>query len=660
MRRAPASASSTDTTRARRGPARATCTTWCRPRPAGRPPRGAGRACAGDRSPAARRRPVAGRRVAPSGSRPARGVATRPCRSPRPGGGRCSEAGRRHRWRARCRWARRSRRRRGTGASRAWAGRRSGGCLFYQDNSLSCTCIRSLRLHACITTRVGTQREGTPRRSAPRATAAPGGTPSRRRRGRRAALTRHQPAPATAQHPARASRHACAAPAHRPPSVVPARRTPAASRSTLLLVLVCMAQFMIVLDISIVNVALPSIRSALGFSTTGLQWVVNAYTLTFAGFLLLGGRAADLLGRRRMFLVGTRAFSLASLVCAAASSRGLLIGARALQGVSGAVVSPATLAILTTSFADGPSATARWGSGARCPASAPRPGRSSAACSPPPRGGRRSSWSTCRSGCSWSSARPAGLIAESRGDGAAPLRLHGRGARHARPGRRRVRDRAQRHPRLGRGGRARADRRRRWHCSALFAFVEHRVARAPLVPLSIFRRPQLRAANLVVLLLYGALFSTFFFVTLYMQQVLRYSPLQAGLGFLPMTLGVFVASNSAPRVIARLGARRTVTLGMLFAAAGLACFTGVHPRRRLPGRGPPGQPAVGGRDGPRARVGHRRRRAGRATRTRRPGLGPGQLLAFHRRRPRPRRAEHARRRAHPHRAARPAPAMRRP
>ena len=136
-------------------------------------------------------------------------------------------------------------------------------------------------------------------------------------------------------------------------------RRPAATGA--LLVVVCLAQFMVILDVSIVNVALPSIRDGLHFSTTGLQWVVNAYTLTFAGFLLLGGRAADLLGRRRVFLAGTALFALASLACALADSRGLLIGARALQGIGGAVISPASLAIIATSFARGPRAQPRAG-----------------------------------------------------------------------------------------------------------------------------------------------------------------------------------------------------------------------------------------------------------------------------------------------------------
>src|SRR5947207_5477046 len=122
---------------------------------------------------------------------------------------------------------------------------------------------------------------------------------------------------------------------------------------TALLLVVCLAQFMVILDVSIVNVALPSIDDGLHFSSTGLQWVVNAYTLTFAGFLMLGGRSADLLGRRRVFLAGIALFVLASLACALSPSRDLLIAARALQGFGGAVVSPATLSIITSSLAEG-------------------------------------------------------------------------------------------------------------------------------------------------------------------------------------------------------------------------------------------------------------------------------------------------------------------
>ena len=135
-------------------------------------------------------------------------------------------------------------------------------------------------------------------------------------------------------------------------------------RRWIALAVIVAAQFMVVLDVAIVNVALPSIRSSLHFSTIGLQWVVNAYTIGFAGFLLLGGRLADLLGRRRVFIVGTALFALSSLACALADSRGLMIGARSLQGFAGAVVSPATLSIITSAFEEGPArnrALGMWG-----------------------------------------------------------------------------------------------------------------------------------------------------------------------------------------------------------------------------------------------------------------------------------------------------------
>ena len=128
---------------------------------------------------------------------------------------------------------------------------------------------------------------------------------------------------------------------------------PVAARKRWILALTCLAQFMVILDISVVNVALPSIRNDLGFSAVDLQWVVNAYTLTFAGFLLLGGRAADLLGRRRVFVAGLLLFAAASLAGGLSTSQGMLTVARAVQGLGGAVVAPATLAIITTTFDEG-------------------------------------------------------------------------------------------------------------------------------------------------------------------------------------------------------------------------------------------------------------------------------------------------------------------
>src|SRR5450755_2047052 len=123
-------------------------------------------------------------------------------------------------------------------------------------------------------------------------------------------------------------------------------------RKQMILLLTCLGQFMVVLDIAIVTVALPAMKQSLDFSATGLQWVVNAYTLTYAGFLLLGGRAADMFGRRRIFLLGLTVFTIASLVCGLAWSPASMVTARAIQGMGGAILSPATLTILIVTFTD--------------------------------------------------------------------------------------------------------------------------------------------------------------------------------------------------------------------------------------------------------------------------------------------------------------------
>ena len=155
----------------------------------------------------------------------------------------------------------------------------------------------------------------------------------------------------------------------------PGRHVPA----WLVLGLVCIGQFMVVLDASIVNVALPSIQHDLHFSTSGLQWIVNAYTLTFAGFLLLGGRAADLFGRRKIFLLGLTVFTLSSLLGGLAQNEAWLVGARALQGLGAAILAPATLTILTATFPEGPTAPGHWAPGALFRQPVPRLARSWAA-----------------------------------------------------------------------------------------------------------------------------------------------------------------------------------------------------------------------------------------------------------------------------------------
>jgi EmrB/QacA subfamily drug resistance transporter len=348
------------------------------------------------------------------------------------------------------------------------------------------------------------------------------------------------------------------------------------SSGTALLAVVCLAQFMVILDVSIVNIALPSIRGGLRFSTTGLQWVVNAYTLTFAGLLMLGGRAADLLGRRRVFLAGTGMFTLSSLACAAAGSQGLLIGARGVQGIAGAVMSPATLAIITSTLPEGPQRNrglALWGAMGAL-------GGSSGALL----GG------LLTQGIGWPAIFavniPLGMIVIVLGLRAIPAIAPLDGHRHF--------------DALGATlitasliaatfGIVRTDTLG-WGSPGVlaplaagiallgaFLWVEARVASAPLVPLSVFRRRRLRAANLIVLLMYGANFPAWFFITLYLQQVLHYDAIEAGLAFLPMTGSIFLGSSLAPRAVARFGAQRVIAVAVLALAGGMLELSGIAP-----------------------------------------------------------------------------------
>jgi EmrB/QacA subfamily drug resistance transporter len=353
-------------------------------------------------------------------------------------------------------------------------------------------------------------------------------------------------------------------------------RAALARNSNALLILVCLAQFMVILDVAIVNVALPSIRDSLGFSTTGLQWVVNIYTLTFAGFLLLGGRASDLLGRRRVFLAGIAVFSLTSLVCAAAGAPGVLLGARALQGIGGAVVSSASLAILTSSFEEGPPrnrALGIWG------ALGGLGGTSGVLL-----GG------VLTQGLGWPSIfiinAPIGVAIILLGPRFIP---EGRSAlehRHfdlsgavlATAGMLALVYGIVRTDVLGWGSSGvLAPLAAGAALLILFVVQEARWAKAPLMPLGIFRMPLLRIANLVIFLLYSALFAMWFFLTLYMQQDLGLDAVETGLGFMPMTLGIAIVATLAPRFVRRFGARATLTAGMLVAAAGMGLLTGVRP-----------------------------------------------------------------------------------
>jgi EmrB/QacA subfamily drug resistance transporter len=336
---------------------------------------------------------------------------------------------------------------------------------------------------------------------------------------------------------------------------------------------------MVILDVSIVNIALPSIRNGLGFSTTGLQWVVNAYTLTFAGLLMLGGRAADLIGRRRVFLIGIAMFSLSSLACAVASSRGLLIGARAVQGMAGAVTSPATLSIITSTLPEGPERNrglGLWGA----------------------MGALGASSGALLGGVLTQSFGWPAIFAVNVPLGAIVIVLGLRAIPAIAP----VSDPAHRRHFDATGaalitagligvtfGIVRTDTLG-WGATGVlaplaaglllliaFVFVEAKVARVPLVPLSIFRARRLRAANAIVLLMYAANFPAWFFITLYLQQVLHFDAIVAGIAFLPMTLSIFMGSSLAPRVVARFGARPVIAVAMLSMAAGMLLLSGIAP-----------------------------------------------------------------------------------
>jgi EmrB/QacA subfamily drug resistance transporter len=344
-------------------------------------------------------------------------------------------------------------------------------------------------------------------------------------------------------------------------------------RKGIALLLLCAVQFMVVLDIAIVNVALPTIKTALAFKETDLQWVINAYTLTFGGLLLLGGRAADLLGRRRMFLAGLVLFSGASLVCGLSTSETMLIAARAVQGVGAAIISPAALSILMTTFQEGAErnkALGIWGAIA---------GTGGAA------GVLLGGVLTDQLNWSW-------IFYINVPVGALVIALGPRYLRESRvdAGRRsfdlvgavlvtsglsllvyalvQTVDHSWTAPRtiamfIG--------------AAALlggFVATEARSA-APLMPLRIFRNRSLAGANVVGLMLGASIFSMFFLLTLYMQQVLHYSALKTGVGYLLVSGVIIVSAGASQALVNRIGVRTVLATGMALTAVGLVYFSQV-------------------------------------------------------------------------------------
>ena len=333
------------------------------------------------------------------------------------------------------------------------------------------------------------------------------------------------------------------------------------------LTLVCMAQFMVILDATVVNVALPSIKRGLSFTDTDLQWVVNGYTLTFGGFLLLGGRAGDLFGRQRIFLVGLAIFSVASLVNGLAQSPTMLIVGRAVQGFGGALISPAALSIITTTFQEGVQRNKALGVWSAIAASGAAFGLLL--------GG------VLTQALSWRWVFfinvPIAAITIALSMRLVPnTRVHGHRGVDV----------------LGAvlvtGGlmaivyalAKAASPLEGWTAPVVLIFgavglvllgaflVTEMRYPAPLVRLGIFRIRSLSAANGAMLLVAGGMFALFYFSGLYVQIVLGYSPLRAGLAFLPVCFGIGIGAGIASQAVKRIDVRFVACAGMIIASAG--------------------------------------------------------------------------------------------
>jgi EmrB/QacA subfamily drug resistance transporter len=336
------------------------------------------------------------------------------------------------------------------------------------------------------------------------------------------------------------------------------------------LALVCVAMFMTVLDVSIVNVALPSIKTSLHVAEKDLQWVITAYTIAFGGLLLLGGRAADLLGRRRMFMIGIGLFSIASLACGLASSIALLIAARAVQGIGAAIISPATLSIITTTFDEGSErnkALGIWGAMAGSGAAA---------------GVLLGGVLTKYAGWEWIFFVnvPVGVLVllltravvrESRAAGmrgfdlggavtiTASLALLVYGISKA--------------PDAGwASGQTIGFLVAAAVLLVAFVVIEER-QEAPMFPFSIFRTKTVTGANVAGFLLGAVVFSNFFLLTLYVQQVLHYSALKAGLTFLATAGTVIPFAGLSQALVTRLGPRPVLATGLLLITGAMLWYT---------------------------------------------------------------------------------------
>jgi EmrB/QacA subfamily drug resistance transporter len=341
-------------------------------------------------------------------------------------------------------------------------------------------------------------------------------------------------------------------------------------RKGLALAVIVAAQFMVVLDIAIVNVALPAIKGDLHFAQANLQWVISAYAILFGGVLLLGGRLADVFGRRRVFMLGLALFSASSLLCGVSWSEGSLIGFRALQGLGGALFAPAGLSILMTTFAEGPErnrALGIWGAAS-----------GSGGAAGVLLGGLLTSY------LSWSwvffinvpvgiaviAATPL-LLAESRGQEHSHFDVAGATSVTAA-----VMLLVYAMTRATQEGWGSVSTLSLLGASvallAAFVVIELR-SPSPLLPMRMFRNRTLSAANATAAVIGAIAFSEFFLLTLYMQQVLGYSAIQTGVGFAAVTFTIIVFSNVAQMLVTRFGVRSVLAAGLTLDATALAAFT---------------------------------------------------------------------------------------
>jgi len=341
------------------------------------------------------------------------------------------------------------------------------------------------------------------------------------------------------------------------------------------LALIVTAQFMVILDVAIVNVALPSIKSDLHFSETNLQWVISAYAILFGGALLLGGRLADLLGRRRLFIAGLGLFAASSLLCGLAWSESSLIAFRALQGLGGALLAPAALSLLMTTFAEGRERNLALGIYGAASGSGAAVGVLL--------GGLLTSY------LSWSWIFfinvPVGIAAivlapalleESRAD-SAHRHFDIPGAVSITSGLMLLVYAMTRATEVG-WGTAETIGLLAGSVALILAFVAIELrSKAPLLPMRIFRLRSLTGANVTSFLVGTALFSQFFLGTLYMQQVLHYSAMKTGVAYLPLTLTIIALAGVAQNLVTRVGVRRVLPAGLVLATAALVLLAQLPP-----------------------------------------------------------------------------------